>query len=142
MRTAYERLPEEDKARIEPLQAVHDYVFSRSPIAPVDPNHAASLPPVVHPLVRRNPSTGAPNYYSGSHARSIVGWGGMESRRLIDDLNAGATREEDIYRHRWAVGDTVIWDNRCLLHRGGGYDANKWRRRMRQTRVVGPSVVT
>jgi len=142
MRTAYNRLPADEKERIDGLQAVHDYVFSRSPVAPVDPNHAASLPPVVHPLVRRNPSTGAANYYTGSHARSIVGWGGIESRRLIDDLNTGATREEDIYRHRWAAGDTVIWDNRCLLHRGGGYDADKWRRRMRQTRVVGPATVT
>lgn len=142
MRSAYERLPQDLKERVEPLSAVHDYVFSRSPVAPVDPNHAASLPPVVHPIVRRNPRTGTRNYYVGSHARSVVGWTGMESRRLIDDLNARATREEDVYSHYWTVGDTVIWDNRCLLHRGGGYDADKWRRRMRQTRVVGPQVVS
>ena len=142
MRAAYERLPEETRETIEPLSAVHDYVFSRSPVAPVDPNHAASLPPVIHPMVRRNPRTGAANYYVGSHARSIVGWSGIDSRLLIDDLNRRATREEDVYSHQWAVGDTVIWDNRCLLHRGGGYDADKWRRRMRQTRVAGPTMVS
>ena len=137
MRSAYERVPEAMQATIDPLHVLHDYVFSRSMVAPVDPNHAASLPPVVHRLVRTNPRNGRKGYYVGSHARSIVGWAGIESRRLIDDLLERATRPEDIYTHRWRVGDTVIWDNRCLLHRGAGYDADRWRRRMRQTRVAG-----
>ena len=137
MRAAYARLPEEMRARIDPLHVLHDYVFSRSRVAPVDPNHAASLPPVAHRLVRWNPANGLGNYYVGSHARSIVGWSGIESRKLLDDLLRRATRPEDVYTHRWQVGDTVIWDNRCLLHRGAGYDADRWRRRMRQTRVAG-----
>ena len=122
---------------VNPLKVIHDYVFSRSPIAPVDPNHAASLPPVKHPLVRTNPRNGKKNLYIGSHARSIAGYSGIDSRRLLDDLLAQATLLEDIYTHLWHVGDTVFWDNRCLLHRGIGYDADKWRRRMRQTRVMG-----
>jgi len=137
MRAAYERLPEEMQKEIEPLNVVHDYVFSRSPIAPVDPNHAASLPPVAHKLVRQNPENGRKNYYVGSHARSIPGWSGLDSRCLIDDLLQRATRPEDVYAHQWLAGDTVIWDNRCLLHRGTGYDADRWRRRLRQTRVIG-----
>ncbi len=137
MRAAYARLPAETKQIIEPLQVVHDYVFSRSQVAPVDPNHAASLPPVTHRLVRRNPGNGLKNYYVGSHARSIPGWSGIESRRLLDDLLARATRPQDVYAHPWRAGDTVIWDNRCILHRGTGYDADRWRRRLRQTRVVG-----
>ena len=137
MRSAYEGLPGDLQATIDPLHVLHDYVFSRSQVAPVDPNHAASLPPVVHRLVRTNPRNGRKGYYVGSHARSIVGWSGIESRRLIDDLLERATRPEDIYTHQWRVDDTVIWDNRCLLHRGTGYDADRWRRRMRQTRVAG-----
>ena len=137
MRVSYERLPEELRETIEPLSAVHDYVFSRSPIAPVDPNHAASLPPVLHPLVRTNPGNGRKNTYVGSHARSVPGWSGMESRRLLDDLLSHATVEDTVYAHPWRAGDTVIWDNRCMLHRGTGYDADRWRRRLRQTRVVG-----
>ncbi|MEM7406936.1 MAG: TauD/TfdA family dioxygenase [Pseudomonadota bacterium] len=137
MRAAFASLPEEEQAGIAPLKVLHDYVFSRSQVAPVDPNHAASLPPVEHRLVRTNPANGRRNYYVGSHARSIVGFGGVESRALIDGLNARATEPERVYSHRWAAGDTVIWDNRCLLHRGAGYDADRWRRRMRQTRVCG-----
>jgi alpha-ketoglutarate-dependent taurine dioxygenase len=137
MRSAYAALPEGLRAEIDPLYVVHDYVFSRSQVAPVDPNHAASLPPVMHRLVRENPGNGLKNYYVGSHARSIPGYSGMESRRLLDDLLDRATRPENVYAHAWRAGDTVIWDNRCMLHRGAGYDADRWRRRMRQTRVVG-----
>jgi alpha-ketoglutarate-dependent 2,4-dichlorophenoxyacetate dioxygenase len=137
MRAAHARLPDALRATIEPLFVIHDYVFSRSRVAPVDPNHAASLPPVMHRLVRRNPGNGLGNYYVGSHARSIPGWSGIDGRRLLDDLLARATGPLDIHAHRWRAGDTVIWDNRCLLHRGTGYDADRWRRRMRQTRVVG-----
>ena len=79
MRIAYQRLPEEMKIRIEGLRCIHDYVFSRSQVAPVDANHAASLPPVEQKLVRTNPANKLKNYYVGSHARSIVGWGGIEA---------------------------------------------------------------
>ena len=103
----------------------------------MDANHAASLPPVEQKLVRINPANKLKNYYVGSHARSIVGWGGIESRKLLDKLLERANQPELVYRHSWQVGDKVVWDNRCLLHRGAEYDANRWRRLMRQTRVAG-----
>ena len=56
MRHAYAGLPADMQAMIDPLHAIHDYVFSRTQVAPVDPSHAASLPPVVHKLVRTNPA--------------------------------------------------------------------------------------
>ncbi len=136
-RAAYQRLAPDKKQEIDDLHVLHDYVFSRTKVAPVNDNHAASLPPIEHKLVRTNPNTGAKNFYVGSHARSIIGWSGIDSRRLIDELNEEATRPESVYAHRWTVGDTVFWDNRCVLHRGAGYDANRWRRHMRQTRVAG-----
>jgi alpha-ketoglutarate-dependent 2,4-dichlorophenoxyacetate dioxygenase len=138
-RAAYRRLPDAMKEKIDPLLAVHDYVFSRSKVAPdaVTPSHAASLPPVRQKLVRTNPRTGAKNYFIGSHAKEIAGWTFDESRALLDDLLDRATQAEHIYAHTWRPGDVVVWDNRCLLHRGSGYDADKYRRRMRQTRVCG-----
>jgi alpha-ketoglutarate-dependent 2,4-dichlorophenoxyacetate dioxygenase len=111
-------------------------------VAPVDPKHAASLPPIPHKLVRTNPANGRKNFYVGSHARSIVGWHGVQSRELIDGLLERASQPAYIHALRWQVGDTVIWDNRCLLHRGAGYDADRWRRRMRQTRVAGQGPTT
>ena len=137
MRAGYARLSDEMREQIEPLHVVHDYVFSRSPIAPVNPNHAASLPPVMHPMVRTNPVNSLKNYYIGSHARSIPGWSGIDSRQLLDTLLEHTTAPERILSLAFKPGDTVIWDNRCILHRGTGYDADRWRRRLRQTRVVG-----
>lgn len=136
-RAAYDRLDDATKAEIDGLHVLHDYVFSRTKVAPVHNNHAASLPPIEHKLVRTNPDTGAKNFYVGSHARSIIGWSGVDSRRLIDQLNEEATVPQAQYSHRFSEGDTIFWDNRCVLHRGAGYDADRWRRRMRQTRVRG-----
>ena len=137
MRAAYQRLSEGEKQQIENLQVVHDYVYSRSKVAPVEPAHAASLPPIVNRMVRRNPVNHLKNFYIGSHARDIVGWDYNDSRKLLDNLLQRTTGQGHVYSHQWAIGDTVIWDNRCLLHRGGGYDADRWRRYMRQTRVAG-----
>ena len=138
-RAAYNRLTEKTQVDIDPLIAIHDYVFSRSKVGDdaVTPSHANSLPPVRQKLVRKNTATGERNFYVGSHAREIEGWGFAESRDLLDDLLARTTEREHIYEHIWSPGDLVIWDNRCLLHRGSGYDADKYRRRMRQTRVQG-----
>ncbi|MGI9615341.1 MAG: TauD/TfdA dioxygenase family protein [Acidimicrobiales bacterium] len=136
-RAAYARLAPSKRAEIDELHVLHDYVFSRTKVAPVHDNHAASLPPIENKLVRTNPNNGRRNYYVGSHARSIIGWSGIDSRRLIDELNELATEPDRRWCQRWSPGDTIIWDNRCILHRGTGYDANRFRRRMRQSRVRG-----
>jgi alpha-ketoglutarate-dependent 2,4-dichlorophenoxyacetate dioxygenase len=136
-RSAYNRLSKEMQDKIGSLEVIHDYVFSRSKVTEVDPAHAASLPPIVQKLVRKNSITGAKNFYIGSHAKEIVGWNYDDSRLLLDDLLASTTAIENIYTHKWQPKDLVIWDNRCILHRGLGYDADKYRRFMRQTRVAG-----
>ena len=138
-RAAYERLPPELKKSIEDLVVIHDYVYSRSKVGRdvVSDSLAASLPPVRQRLVRRNPVVGAKNYYVGSHARSIEGWKDEDARALLDDLVARATAPEHRYQHHWRGGDLLIWDNRCVLHRGRPYDADRYRRRMHQTRVAG-----
>ena len=136
-RSAYDRLSDEVKQTIDPLIVFHDYVYSRSKVAPVTKSHAASLPPVKQKLVRKNSNNGAKNFYVGSHAREVVGWDEDRSRELLDGLLDGATGADHIYTHQWKPGQLVVWDNRCLLHRGTGYDADKYRRYMRQTRVVG-----
>ena len=136
-RSAYARLSDDMKEKIDPLEVIHDYVFSRSKVAEVDPKHAASLPPITQKLVRRNPNTGAKNFYIGSHAKEILGWNYDDSRLLLDELLAETVADEYVYTHTWQPGDLVIWDNRCILHRGTGYDADKYRRFMRQTRVAG-----
>ncbi len=142
-RTAYKRLPDARQRAIDPLVAIHDYVYSRSKVSPdaVTPSHAESLPPVRQRLVRRNPNTGAKNFYVGSHVKTIEGWSARDSRSLLDDLLATAVGDDHVYTHTWRPKQLVIWDNRCLLHRGTGYDADRYRRYMRQTRVRGISTL-
>ena len=138
-RSAFARLDDTERERLEPMIVVHDYVHSRSKVAPdaVSPGLAAVLPPVRQRLVRRNPRTGAQNLFLGSHARAIEGMSLAEGEALLDRLTQEATAPDHVYAHKWRPGDFVIWDNRCLVHRGAGYDADRYRRYMRQTRVRG-----
>ncbi|MFL5280482.1 MAG: TauD/TfdA dioxygenase family protein, partial [Rhodopila sp.] len=46
-----------------------------------------------------------------------------------------ATQERFVYRHRWRVGDLVIWDNRCTMHRGRPYDEANHRRDLRRATI-------
>ena len=143
-RAAYQRLDQATREQIEDLVGIHDYIFSRTKVGEdaVTRNQRTYMHPVRQRLVRQNPVTGERNIFVGSHVREIEGMPLELARPLIDRLIAEVTRPESVYRHRWRVGDFMIWDNRCILHRGCGYDADKYRRRMHQTRVRGrcPSI--
>ena len=114
-RRAYQRLPEERRAQLDPLIVIHDYVYSRSKVAPdaVSPELAASLPPVRQKLVRRNPRNGAKSLFIGSHAKAIDGWSEADSRALLDELVEQATAKSHVYTHTWRPRQVVFWDNRC-----------------------------
>ena len=103
----------------------------------ISPELAATLPPVRQRLVRCNPTNGRKNLYIGSHVREIEEMDHDRGRASLDGLVEHATVPEAIYTHAWRPGELAIWDNRCLLHRGSGFDADKYRRYMRQTRVIG-----
>src|SRR5260370_39159007 len=92
LRAAYNRLSAERKVELSPLIAIHDYVYSRSKVAPdaVSPEMAASLPPVRQRLVRTNPVTGARNLFLGSHVREIDGMIAAARPAPLDELTAAA----------------------------------------------------
>lgn len=136
-RAAFDRLPEAEQAELSSKIAVHDYTFSRSKVAPVPAEISASLPPVRQKLVRTNPVNGRKSLFIGSHVREVEDMTPAAGRALLDRLVEHATAEDAIYAHRWRPGELAIWDNRCLLHRGAGYDADAYRRYMRQTRTGG-----
>jgi len=138
-RAAYQRLDQKTRELIDSKVGVHDYIYSRTKVGEDAVTHGQRtyMHPVRQRLVRQNPVTGDKNVYVGSHVKEIEGMPDTEAKPLIERLIAEVTRPESVYRHRWRVGDLMIWDNRCILHRGCGYDAQKYRRRMRQTRVRG-----
>jgi alpha-ketoglutarate-dependent taurine dioxygenase len=69
----------------------------------------------------------------GASCDHVIGLEPGESRAMLDDLLARATRPERVYRHEWSVGDTVMWDNRAVLHRAVPYDATSPREMFRTT---------
>jgi alpha-ketoglutarate-dependent 2,4-dichlorophenoxyacetate dioxygenase len=80
------------------------------------------MPPARHKLVRVHPGPGRKTLYLASHASHIVGWPVPDGMLLLRELIEHATRPEFVHAHKWRVGDLVIWDNRCTMHRGRRYD--------------------
>src|SRR5262249_34210617 len=73
-------------------------------------------PPVIHPVVRTHPETRAKSLFVNQRIRRFIGMSDEESQSLLAMLNTHATSPEFVYRHRWSLGDVVMWDNRCSCH--------------------------
>jgi alpha-ketoglutarate-dependent 2,4-dichlorophenoxyacetate dioxygenase len=141
LRAAYDALPPETKAKIDPLIAEHSIFHSRGQLGHTDytETERAALPNVRHKLVRTHPGSKRKTLYMGSHASHIVGWPMPDGRLLLRDLMEHATQREFVHRHHWRVGDLVIWDNRCTLHRGRPYDDARHARDLRRVTTKDPA---
>jgi taurine dioxygenase len=103
-----------------PLRAVYARTGDSDPvrdcIREAEARHALQSEAAGHPLVLTHPETGRRALFLGSRVQIIVGMTETESRPLLGFLQEHATSYEFTYRHRWSVGDVVLWDNRCLQH--------------------------
>jgi alpha-ketoglutarate-dependent 2,4-dichlorophenoxyacetate dioxygenase len=138
MRAAYDALPAELKTQIGDLRAFHSIIYSRSTIGFTEFSDAerAQFPGAEQPLVRTHPGSGRKGLYLASHAERVIGWPVPDGRLLLHELMALATRSQFVYRHQWRVGDFVIWDNRCTMHRGLPFDETNERRDLRRVTTV------
>ena len=139
LRAAYDRLSEAEKDQLEGLVAEHDFSYSRGLVAAdlVSPEQQMLLPPVPQRVVRINPANGRKNLYLGSHASHVLDWPVAEGRALLGQILEAVSAPEYTYCHRWRQYDLVIWDNRCMVHRGRAWDGHKFRRVMHRTTVAG-----
>jgi taurine dioxygenase len=88
-----------------------------------DVSDPRSAPGARHPLVRRHPETGRECLFLGRRRNSyIVGLALDDSERLLDELWAHATQPQFTFCQQWRVGDVLVWDNRCTLHRRDAFD--------------------
>jgi alpha-ketoglutarate-dependent 2,4-dichlorophenoxyacetate dioxygenase len=135
MRAAYAALPDSTKERIDGLVAEHSYYYSRVVGGGPEPTEEErrARPPAQHALVHEH--RGRKVLYLASHASHIVGRPVDEGRALLRELTEFATRPEFIYRHRWRVGDVVMWDNLCTMHRATPFEDQRYKRDMRRTTV-------
>lgn len=137
MRAAYDGLESDIKAQVEGLRAHHSIAYSRQTLGfEWSPAEQEQLKGAVHPLVRRNPRTGRRSLYLASHASRVIDWPVPEGRLLLRDLIEHATQPCFVYRHRWRVGDLVIWDNLATMHRGRPFDDTKHRRDLRRVTTL------
>ncbi len=98
----------------------------------------ADNPDVFHPLVRTHPSDGRKALFvSTGTVKGVVGMPNPEGLKLMDELIEFATQDEFVFRHKWRVGDVLMWDNRCTLHTGTLYDDTKYYRVMHRLWVKG-----
>ena len=141
MRAAYDALEPAMQEWLADKIAVHSYAYSQGKVggtSALTEDEWDALPPVEQPVIRTHPATGRRNLYIGRHASHIVGEDHGESRQLLERLCVEACQAPRIHVHKWAVGDLVMWDNRCVLHRGLGHPPDQPRRMVRTT-VAGDS---
>jgi taurine dioxygenase len=140
MYSVYEALPEALKRRIANLKIKHDGTYNsggylrQGVTATDDPRNS---PGAVHPLVCTHPDTGGRMLYLGRRRNAyLVGLELAESEALLDELWNFVARPEFAWEHVWRVGDLVLWDNRCTMHRRDPFDDSA-RRVMHRTQIKG-----
>jgi taurine dioxygenase len=136
----YEALPARLKERIAGLKIKHDGTYNsggyvRQGVTPTD--DPLTSPGAVHPLVCTHPANGRRMLYLGRRRNAyLVGLALDESEALLNELWSFVDRPEFAWEHVWRVGDLVLWDNRCTMHRRDAFDPTT-RRIMHRTQVKG-----
>ena len=140
MYQAYDTLPDDLRAAIEGKLIKHDASYNsagelRKGFKPVtDPSEA---PGAIHPAVIRHPVTGRKALFLGRRPNAyIMGMPLAQSEALLDRLWAHATQPQFAWYQVWKVGDLMMWDNRCTLHRRNAFDPSE-RRYMLRTQIRG-----
>lgn len=123
---AYDALPDEEKRKVESLRVMHSAwstLFYYDPEPGIEMlRRMMAIGDQELPLVWTHRS-GRKSLVLGATARHIVDMDFKKSVELLVQLRDWATRPQFVYRHKWSVGDLVIWDNTGTMHRATPYDA-------------------
>ncbi len=137
---AYEALPASLRQRITGLRVKHDGTYNsggylRQGVTPTD--NPIDAPGTFHPLVCTHPDSGRRGLYLGRRRNAYIeGLSLADSEALLDEIWGYATHDELTWYNVWQVGDLVLWDNRCTMHRRDPFDAGS-RRIMHRTQIQG-----
>ena len=139
---AYEALPESMKKLLARLKAVHRYSARRrvadSPRPKLTRQQVEETPDIAHPIVRTHPYTGRKSLYvTAGECIGIEGMPDDEALDLVAELDSHCVRPEFLYRHKWQVGDLLMWDNTSSMHLAICDYALPERRLMHRTTVIG-----
>jgi taurine dioxygenase len=117
---AYDAMPQRLKERLEGVLGAFTYGGRRKAQALLNPEDRDRAP-AMHPIIRTHAETGRKSlYFDPGKIMHIQGAEQAESDALIEELTELMIQPEGEYRHKWHVGDVVIWDNRCSYHKAAG----------------------
>jgi taurine dioxygenase len=138
MKAAVRAMPDALRERVRTLDIKHDGTYDsggnlrKGLAASSDPRTSVGTP---HPIVIQHPMSGDHALYLGRRRNAyVMGLELDESERLLDELWSYV--ETSVYRHRWQIGDLVLWDNRTTMHKRDAFDASA-RRIMHRTQITG-----
>ncbi|MDG2316363.1 MAG: TauD/TfdA family dioxygenase [Gammaproteobacteria bacterium] len=140
MYKALELLPNSLQTRINGLRLKHDGTYNsggylREGVEAID--DPVTSEGVYHPLICSHPETNRPVLYLGRRRNAYIeGLTLDESDKLLDEIWAYATHEEIAWGHKWMVGDVVLWDNRCTMHKRDSFNPET-RRILHRTQIKG-----
>jgi taurine dioxygenase len=125
MHAAYDGLPDELKTKLEGMTVTHDFVkfwdkmrsLPGSNRKPLTEAQRAAKPPVSHPIFLTHPITGKKVLYANpGYSMRINELPQKESDRILAFLFEHQLQPKFQYKHRWSVGDVLMWDNMGTLH--------------------------
>ncbi len=140
MYEAFDALPDDLQHAVGRYNAKHDASHNsagnlRKGFHPV--TDVSQAPGAVHPMLRTHPESGHKALYLGRRRNAyIVGLPVEESERTLDTIWQEMSHSAFTYTHQWQVGDLLLWDNRCTMHRRDAFDSNA-RRIMHRTQIKG-----
>lgn len=141
--TAYDDLTEDQKLRFAHLKVVHSFAASQRYVNPEPTSQELVYwqhrTPKVHPLVWSHAS-GRKSLVLGSTAHYIQGMDFDEGQLLLNQLREAATKPENVYVHKWRLGDLIIWDNTGTMHRVDPYPLESGRM-MHRTTIDGEEAI-
>lgn len=126
---AYETLSDELRRLVEGRQLFHQRVYDKQGVLRFGQHEPASKDfrewqGVAHPIVRTHGETGRKALYIGGTPDKvwIVGMPLEESNAIVAALWQHVTSTDRVFVQEWEVGDIVMWDNRCTMHRRDSLD--------------------
>lgn len=140
METALVTMPNKLRRQIEGRLTKHDATLTAGGSLRVGvevSDDLRKLPGRLHPAICVHPRTGREFLYLGRRRNAYIdGLPLQDSNVLLDELWAHATKSENVYVHKWAVGDLLVWDNRTTVHARDAFDPSQ-RRIMHHVRIKG-----
>ncbi len=144
MYAALETLPADLRGRIEGRRVKHDPSYTSTGAKRDDFDEVSDVrdaPGPYHPIIRTHPETGRAALYLGRrHNSYIENFPVSESEETLDKIWAHTTKKKFVWEHVWRVGDVLMWDNRCAMHRRDAFDDGA-RRVMHRAQIKGDKPV-